>query len=109
MPEVLKVLAQDAPAATTLTALYTVPALTSVTVSTIVVCNQNIAKIKFRVSIAVAAAADTTKQYIFYDVEILGKNTFTATIGMTLATTDVVRIYSDTTLVSFNLFGVEIT
>ena len=33
----------------------------------------------------------------------------TLTIGMTLAATDVVRVYTDTLGVSFNLFGVELT
>jgi len=109
MGEALKVLGQSAPAATTLTALYTVPAATSVTASSLVVCNQNVAKIKFRVSVAVAGAADAPKQYLYYDVEVLGKNSFTFTIGFTLAATDVVRVYSDTANTSFNLFGVEVT
>jgi len=109
MSEALKVLGQSAPAATTLTALYTVPALTSATVSTIVVCNQNPAtKIKFRVSVAVAAAADTPKQYLFYDVSVLAQNSLTSTIGMTLGAGDVVRVYTDAANVSFNLFGVEV-
>ena len=109
MAEALKVLAQAAPAATTLTGIYTVPALTSTVVSTLVVCNQNATRIRFRVSVAVAAAGDTPSQYIFYDVEVMARSSLTATIGITLATTDVVRAYTDTTNVSFNLFGTEVT
>jgi len=106
--EALKVLGQIAPGAASLTALYTVPGATSVTASTITVCNQNATKIKFRVSVAVAGAADAPKQYLFYDVTLLANSTFTATIGVTLAATDVVRVYSDTANTSFNLFGVEV-
>ena len=55
-----------------------------------------------------AGAADTTKQYLYFDVTVPGNNTFIAVIGITLATTDVVRVQSDTASVSFNLFGVEV-
>lgn len=109
MAETIKVLGQSAPAVTTLTDLYTVPALTSTVASTITVCNQNAVKIRFRVSIAVAGAADTAHQYLYYDVQVLANDSFTATIGVSLATTDVVRVYSDTANVSFNLFGTEVT
>ncbi|HUU35441.1 MAG TPA: hypothetical protein VMW48_15355 [Vicinamibacterales bacterium] len=109
MADALKVLGQAAPAATTLSPLYTVPALTQVTASTLVVCNQNAAKIKFRVSVAIAAAADAPAQYLFFDVTVLGNSSFTATLGITLGASDVVRVYSDTANVSFNLFGVEVT
>lgn len=108
MSETLKILGQAAPAAASLSTLYTVPALTSATASSITICNQNTAKIKFRVSVAIGGAADSSPQYIFYDVEILGNATFVATLGITLAATDVVRVYADTVAVSFNLFGVEI-
>lgn len=109
MAEALKVLGQLAPAATTLSALYTVPASTSATASSIVVCNQNASKIKFRVSVAVAGAVDAAQQYLFYDVDVLANASLVVTMGMTLAATDVVRVYSDTANVSFNLFGVEVT
>lgn len=109
MGEALKVLGQQAPAATTLTALYTVPASTSATCSTLSICNQNAAKIKARVSVAVAGAADIAKQYLVHDLELLGHESAMLTLGVTLAATDVVRCYADTTNVSFNLFGVEVT
>jgi len=109
MAEVIKVLGQVSPAATTLTDLYVVPALTSTVASTITVCNQNAVKIEFRVSIAIAGAVNAAQQYLYYDVQVLANDSFTATIGISLATTDVVRVYSDTANVSFNLFGTEVT
>jgi len=107
--DTIKVLAQLSPAATTLTTLYTVPGATQTTVSSVTVCNQNATSITFRVSVAVAAAADNVKQYLYYDQTLAGNSTFIATIGMTLAATDLVRAYASTTGVSFNLFGVEVT
>lgn len=109
MTDTTKVLAQVTPAATTLTTLYTVPAATSTVVSSIVICNQSGAQITFRISIQIAAAADNAKQYLYYDLPLLGNDTFIATIGVTLATTDVIKVYANGTSVSFSAFGVEVT
>ena len=109
MAEASKVLGQIVPAATTLTDLYTVPGATEAIISTLVVCNQNAAKVAFRVSIAPAGAADDPKHYIYFNTELLKQDSVFATIGITLAATDVVRVYSDTANVSFSLFGVEVT
>lgn len=102
-----KVLGQLAPAATTLTALYTVPGATKATASSIVVANTSSVTDTFRVSIAIAGAADTIAQYIYRDVDVPGNDTFIATVGITLATTDVVRCFSTNGTLSFNLFGIE--
>lgn len=109
MSEVFKILGQESPSINTSTDLYTVPALTSTTISSITVCNSTAGNIKFRVSVAVAGAALAQKQYLFYDVVITRNNSLSATLGITLGAGDVVRVYSDTANVSFNLFGVEIT
>lgn len=109
MADTRKVLGQSNPAARTLTDLYTVPGAASVVVSSIVICNQSTADAKARVSVAVAGAADEPKQYLYYDLDVPGNETFIATIGITLAATDVVRVYSDTDYLSFNLFGLEST
>ena len=110
MTDTFKVLGQSFPSAATLTTLYTVPALTSTTASSITVCNQSSTTAdSFRISIQVAAAADTSKQYIYYNLPLAANDTFIATIGATLATTDVVKCYSSGGLSSFNLFGVEVT
>lgn len=109
MAQTYKVLGQSNPAATTLTALYTVPAATSAVASSLTVCNQAGSSGTFRVSVAVAGAADNAKQYLCYDVTIAANTTYTFTLGVTLATTDVVRVYASSTSQSFNLFGVENT
>lgn len=104
-----KVLGQSKPSAATLTDLYTAPALTSATVSTIIVCNQSATPTSFRISVAPAGAGDTAAQYLYYDIAIAGNDTFAATIGITLATTDVVRVYNTLATCSFSLFGAETT
>lgn len=109
MTDTLKVLGQNTPSAATATTLYTVPASTSVVVSSIVVCNTNTTDVKVRVWVQVAGASDTTKQYIYYDVIVLGNQTLVLTAGLSLATTDVIRIQADTTNVAFSAFGVEVT
>ena len=109
MVSTYKVLAQVNPAATTLTTLYTVPGSTSTTISSLVICNLGSTATTFRVSIQIAAAADDPKQYIYYDLPIVGKDTFVFTGGITLAATDVVKIYAGTTDLAFTIFGVEIS
>lgn len=107
MPDTRKTLGQSDPSAGSLTDLYTVPALTSTVVSSFVAANRNSYAAEFRMSVAVAGAADDLKQYLYYDFEIPANDTFIATIGMTLATTDIVRVYSQSGGISYNLFGLE--
>ena len=109
MPTVYRVLGQSSPAATTETALYTVPASTSAIGSSIIVANRSTSVATFRVSIAVNGAATTNKDYIYYDLPIGANDTFIATIGITLGDTDVVRVYASNTNLSFSLYGSEIS
>lgn len=110
MADTSKVLSQTIPSATTLTDSYTVPGATSTVLSSFTVCNQSpTVDAAFRISVAVAGAADTPKQYIYYDLPLQAKDTFAGTLGITLAATDVVRVYASTANLSFNFFGVEVT
>jgi hypothetical protein len=104
-----KILGQSKPNAATLTDAYTVPAATTATVSTITVANQSATATSFRVSVAVNGAADTASQYLYYDIAIPGNNTFATTIGITLASGDVIRVYNTLATCSFNIFGVQNT
>jgi hypothetical protein len=107
MATVTKVLGQARPGATTLTDLYTVPGATGTTVSSISVCNTAATATSFRVSIAPAGAVDATSQYLFYDVNISGNDTFVATVGLTLAATDVIRVYATLATLNFHAYGIE--
>lgn len=102
-----KVLGQVAPAATTNTDTYTVPAGKSAVCSTLSVCNRGTVTAAYRVAVRLAGAAMANASYIFYDASLPAKATDLVTIGMTLAETDVVTVYSSTADLSFNLFGNE--
>jgi hypothetical protein len=109
MAEAHKPLAQTNPSAATLTDSYTVPSATSAVVSSIVICNRGGTETSIRISVAVGGAANDNKQYLYYDLPLPANDTFIATIGVTLAATDVIRVYAADAQVSFNIFGVEIT
>jgi hypothetical protein len=109
MAQVLKNIAQAIPTAVTLTDIYTVPAVTTTVISSLSICNQSSTDATFRIAIAKAGATDTPAQYIYYDTPVFANDTFTATIGLSIATTDVLRAYSSNGLVSFNAFGAENT
>lgn len=109
MAETRKVLGQLNPAITTLSAIYTVPAATQAVVSSVTICNEGTTDATFRLSVAVAGAADNAKQYLYYDLPLTAKDTFIGTVGITLGAADVVRGYASTASVAFNVFGVEIT
>lgn len=109
MSNIVKVLGQVMPTAGDLNTLYAVPLLTRTTVSSLVICNQDAADSTFRVSAAVGNAPNTATQYLYYDQTLEGHATFIATVGITLAPTDNVRVSSANGLMSFNLFGVEVS
>lgn len=102
-----KVLGQVNPAAATLTDGYTVPGSTMTTLSTVTVCNRSATPTKFRISVAVAGAADNDKQYFVYDDTIGANESWGITYGVTLAATDVVRVYALLATLSFGIFGAE--
>lgn len=108
MPTAHKVLGQVAPAAATATTLYTVPASTQAVCSTLSICNRNLAT-AYRVSVRPAGAAQDVKHYLVYDAVIAANDTILLTLGITLATTDVVTVYAGTSALSFSLFGAEIS
>tara|TARA_R110000868_G_scaffold4694_1_gene29158 strand:+ start:382 stop:711 length:330 start_codon:yes stop_codon:yes gene_type:complete len=109
MAQIIKVLGQSTPSAASLTTLYTVPALSSSVISSIVICNISATPTSFRVAIRPAGASISNEHYIYYDVAIAGNDTFIATVGLTLATTDVISVYATLATLSFNLFGTENT
>lgn len=103
-----KVLGQSAPAATTNTDLYTVPSAKSAVISTITVCNRSTAA-TYRIAVRPAGASILNQHYIAYDTTVAANDTISLTLGLTLATTDVVTVYSSTTGLSFNIYGSEVS
>ena len=90
------------------TDLYTVPSGKSAVISSIIVCNRRSEARIFTISISPGGASTDPKDYIYYEVTLAGNDTFIATVGITLSATDVVRVSSDDTRVSFSIFGTEI-
>ena len=109
MPTVYKVLGQSAPSATTATTLYTVPSTTSTVVSTITVANRDSTSATFRIAVRPAGAALANQHYIAYDCSVGANDTTALTLGLTLATTDVVTVYASTANLTFNAYGSEIS
>lgn len=109
MTDYVKIIAQNIPSAGILTTLYTVPANTMTSISSLVACNQNNVGTSFNISVAINGAADTPAQYIFFQAPLDVNDSFVATMGISLAAGDVVRCLSSTGNVSFNIFGVEVS
>lgn len=109
MPTVYKTLGQSAPSATTLTTLYTVPSATSAVVSTITICNQSSSAATYRIAVRPAGASVAAQHYIVYGATVAGSDTTALTLGITLATTDVISVYASTANLSFSAFGSEIS
>lgn len=103
----LKVFGQEYPAANVLADLFTVPPDSSFVSSTIHVCNQAKTRGGFYIAVAVDGAADTAKQYLYFNEPIDAERGFPITIGMTLSAGDVVRVKSSNGTMSFNGFGEE--
>jgi len=109
MGEMRKVLGQAALAATTLTAVYTVPGNAQAVISSLVVCNRSGSARTFRIAVSPNGAAIANEHYLYYDVALPAADAFTATVGLTLGPRDVVRVYASDTNCSVSVFGVEIT
>ena len=112
MPTVYKILGQDAPTGNVETDLYAVPAATSAVVSSLTVANRGPDLATFRISISPGAAATINADYLYYDVVLGGYDTFIATVGITLAATDVVRVRASGLGgddLTFQAFGSELT
>ena len=110
MPTVYKVLGQSAPANTSNANLYTVPASTSAIVSTLVIANTTATAATADVFVRIGGAAAATSNAILYDASIPANSTATFTLGMTLATTDIITIQTGTAnALTFTAFGSEIS
>jgi len=109
MATTYKVLGQSNPSATTATALYTVPSSTSTIVSTVTICNQAATAGSFRIAVRPAGASLAATHYVAYDVPIAANDTTALTLGITLATTDVITVYASSSTISFSAFGSEIS
>ena len=103
-----KVLAQSAPSATTNTDIYTVTSGKSAVISTIAITNRDTSA-SFRIAVRPAGATIANQHYIAYDNYINQYDSVYLTIGITLASTDVITVYASSANLSFSIFGSEIS
>ena len=94
MANAYKVLGQSAPAATTDTDVYTVPAATAGT---------------FKLAVRPDGSAISNVHYIAFDVAISPNDSTTLTLGITLNAADVITVNCSSADMSVNVFGTEIT
>jgi glucose-6-phosphate dehydrogenase assembly protein OpcA len=102
-----KVLGQVNPSATTLTTLYTVPSAKEAVVSSISVANLTATAATFRLAVRPAGASISNEHYLGYDITVGASDSTIITVGLTLATTDVLSVYASTADVAFQAFGDE--
>jgi len=100
---------QSRPGAATTVDLYTVPGGTRTLVSSFLITNDDTVSTTYRVSHAIAGAADAPSQRIVSDVVLSANAVDGLTIGGTLNATDVIRVRSSSGNVNFHLYGVEKT
>lgn len=103
-----KVLAQHVPAAGgAFEDAYTVPGATKTTCATVILHNTSTTTTDAAyVRVAVAGAANAISQQI-YSVNVPPEGTVIVTTGITLATTDVVRVAAANGTTNFHLYGIE--
>ena len=109
MANAYKVLGQIAPAATTATAICTVPSATEAVVSSVTIAERGGSAATFRLAVRPDGAALSNEHYIAYDVAISANDTVILTLGLTLDATDILQAYASSADLSFNAFGTEIT
>ena len=109
MATAYKVLGQQAPSATTATALYTVPSATEAVISTITICNRGSASGTIRLYIRPNDETLANKHYIVYDAAVAAKDTLFVTVGATMDAADVLYCYASTADFSFNAYGSELS
>lgn len=102
-----KVLGQSNPSATTLTTLYTVPSSKEAVISTISVANLAASSATYRIAVRPAGASITNAHYLAYDITVGASDTTAITLGLTLATTDVISVYASTANLVFHAYGDE--
>jgi hypothetical protein len=109
MPITYKVLGQVAPSGQMDTNLYTVPVSTQAIVSSISICNTGPGSTLYRIAVRPSGETLASKHYIAYDAYAEANNSVFLTLGLSLGATDVVSVYASSGVLSFGLFGSEIS
>lgn len=105
MSETAKVV-QSNPVAVTLTDIYTVPNGSRFAGAMTIINRDSAVPTNFRVSVALAGAADSNEQYLAYDEYLAPSQRKRIHVGP-IPQTAVVRVYATLATLSFNLMGIE--
>lgn len=89
--------------------MYTVPSNTETIVSTIAICNRGNSAHTYSIGVRVDGAMYDNKQYIAYNAPIGAYETVFLTVGLTMDASDIFLVMSNSTDLSFSLFGSEIS
>jgi len=103
------ILGQSAPAATTNTNVYTVPAATQAVISSIIIANGAATDGTFKMWARVAGATVVQAQVLFDTVTVPANDSIPMTHGITLGAGDIITVYCSSADMSVNVFGLEIS
>lgn len=101
-------LGQVRPAANTLTDVFTVDDNEQNIVSSVIIANLSRQVDYYWISHALEGAVDDPAQYIASEAIVNPNDSFTLTLGLTLAGTDVIRAKSQNGNIAFNFYGVRL-
>ena len=105
-----KVLGRKAAAATTAEELYATPSGSSAVVSTIVIANRASSSRTYRLAVKPTSGTTlATDHYLAYDVTIAANDSTALTLGITLASGNVIVTYASAADLTFTAFGSELT
>lgn len=88
--------------------LYTVPSGFMAFASVLNICNTGATTGTCRIAVRPAGITSTTKTFIIYDASIQPYDSLLLTIGLSLATTDVVGVFASTSSFAFTISGSEV-
>ena len=108
MAQTYKRLGAINPSANTQTNVYVVPTSTEAVVSTITVCNQSASNASYSIAVATNGEADNVKHYLIRGGVVPASDSIGITLGITIDAADVVRGNTNSSSISFNIFGSEI-
>lgn len=103
---IYKILGQSLSVASTYGTLYIVPSSTQTVCSTLAICNLGVST-TYRVAVKPTGGAVSDVHHIVYNSTLNQYDSVFLTLGITIASTDMILVWAGTSNVSFNLFGTE--
>jgi hypothetical protein len=104
-----KILGQQNPAASTNTLLYSVPAATEAVVSTLSISNLTASAATYRIATIPSGETLSNKHYLAFNTTIPALDTVAVTLGLTLASSGSIVVFSSSASTAFSAFGSEIS